>query len=73
MAQTVASFVYPKLSSVDVNAHSDQPITVQVITFADVPIEEVMDRVIDVVPGSAVTQRNLAFAIFEKRAVGPPS
>jgi hypothetical protein len=36
-AQTVCQFIYPKLSSVDVNAASGQPLIVQVLRFSDAP------------------------------------
>jgi hypothetical protein len=34
-AKSVANFVYPKLSNVDINRNSAQPIIVQILRFSD--------------------------------------
>lgn len=51
-ARTVANFIYPRLSSVDLNSHNDQPLTVQILRFSDLPLADRRheDRLIDVVP-----------------------
>lgn len=58
-AQTVCQFIYPRLTSVDLNAHNDQPTVVQIVRFSDMPLAEQgqhADRpVIDVTPEGAVT------------------
>jgi hypothetical protein len=38
-AQTLCQYIYPKLSSVDVNGRDGQPLVVQVLRFSDLPDE----------------------------------
>lgn len=56
-ARTVANLVYPRLSSVDLNAHNDQPTVVQIVRFSDMPIADrrTEDRLIDLAPDGTVT------------------
>jgi len=39
-AKAVASYCYPKLQSVDLGSREGQPLTVQIIKFADIPADE---------------------------------
>jgi hypothetical protein len=38
-AARVANFIYPRMSTVDVNSANGQPIVVQILRFSDAPVE----------------------------------